>query len=330
MTSKKLTRVWRVLIVLFTAWVAILLSARDHFIFGTVLVMFRWVLLALGAGFLYVTARRVTPVYLRAALAIVLAGILFEYCLNKINEANLKEGESSFELSLMTYNVFFKNAKPDSSIRKIKQYNPDILLVQELTPLWKQRLASAIGRSYPFSSVIARRGTHGMGVYSKYPIVNTRLLGTDDRPYAQVVTLIINARRVRLFNVHLASPAIAVEHPERFIELYSSNSNVRRKQLESVTSLANQDEQNFDVQLLAGDLNTTVYEPIYRDLSKHWVNLHDIAGSGFGFTFPNSTKVGPLTTLDYIMIRGTTEGISSKVIKGGSSDHLAVAGKIKI
>lgn len=328
--NNTLTLFWRIIIALFVAGTIILLYGRNNVILGTALIMFRWILMALGTFFLYLSVIRRTSIYIIVALTISLGGTLIEYSFNKFNEASLESGETSIDISLMTYNVFFKNVRPDSSISKIKTCNPDILVVQELTPQWETKLAKTIGRSYPYQSLLPLSGTHGIGVYSKHPIMNTQLLDDDKHPYAQAVTLMIDGKRIRLFNVHLASPAIAVEHPEDFIELFSANYEVRRKQLGKLNLMANQAKHNFDVQLLVGDLNTIVYEPIYRDLLNHWVNLHDLAGNGWGFNFPNSTKVGPVTTLDYILIKGRAKGVGTQVIEGGGSDHLAVSGKIRI
>lgn len=56
----------------------------------------------------------------------------------------------------------------------------------------------------------------------------------------------------------------------------------------------------------------------------------DKSGSGFGFNFPHTNTVIPFLTLDYILAKGSAKCISSKVLQGGSSDHLAIMSTIEI
>lgn len=292
--------------------------------------MFRWVLLVFGLSMCHLTFKRITPKLLKIWLVIVLVIIPLEYVWNKVSEKRLKNGVLSTEISLMTYNIFFKNSSPNSSLNKIKNYDPDILVIQELTPDWELKIENSIGLKYPYRRISASRGTHGIGVYSKFPIEDSKLIDNNKLPFVQILELNINNKKVQLINVHLASPAIAVEHPENFIDLFSSNYKLRSQQLEKINMIANEREDEFNAQILIGDLNTTRYEPIYRDIKNHWINLYDLAGTGLGLTFPNSNKVGPILALDYVFARGVVKVIEMKVIEGGGSDHLALAGKIKI
>lgn len=330
MPTKNLTLLWKILITLFIVGAIVLMGGRNHFIFGTILIMLRWIFLASGLAFFYLTLKRVASKHFKIWLIIIIVIIPSEYAWNKFNEQTLKNDQTSIEVSLMTYNVFFKNSNTDSSVNKIKNCDSDILVIQELTPDWKVKLETSIGQKYPYRRISALRGTHGIGVYSKFPIIDSQLLGNNERPYAQVVELNINGKNVQLINVHLASPAIAVEHPENFIGLFSSNYELRSKQLENINMVANRSESDFNAQILIGDLNTTRYEPIYRDIKSNWVNLYDLSGTGWGFNFPNSNRIDPILTLDYVFVRGVVKGIEIKVIEGGSSDHLALAAKIII
>jgi hypothetical protein len=78
----------------------------------------------------------------------------------------------------------------------------------------------------------------------------------------------VQNKTVQLANVHLASPALAIENKDRFFSLYHQNYKQRKSQLEKINNdlLANSDK--FDCQLLVGDLNKIEYEPIFKNL-KH-------------------------------------------------------------
>lgn len=317
------------MIVVFSIIALTCFFGRNHFIFGTILIVGRWAFVAFGILFLYLSTKRIIPKNLQILVSTTLVFILMEYGWNKFDEQTLRKEGTDTQVSLMTYNLFFKNRSPRSSIQKIKESNPDILVVQELTPDMEANLNNSLGKIYPYKKTLALRGTHGIGVYSKHRILTSQLLRNDSKlPFAQVVEIEINAKKIQLINAHLASPAIAVENTENFLPLLASNYELREYQIQKVNSLIQEEE--FDAQILIGDLNTTKYEPLFRKLKSNWVDLFDISGIGSPLNFPNSSNTNPILTLDYILLRGNLNGIEAKVIEGGSSDHLAVIGKIEM
>lgn len=328
---KDLSLFFKILIVGFIAGVLTLLVGRNHFILGTAFIFIRWILFGIALALLYFTLKRVAPKQYKAGLIAILSVVSVEFAWNKVQERSLQNGQSTTEVSLMTYNIFFKNWSTTSSIKRIVDNDPDILFLQELTPELKSELDNSIGSNYRYKKTQPLKGTHGIGVYSKYPILQSDFLKNEaHKPFAQVLELEIKNKKIRVFNVHLASPAVAVENPDNFIELFGSNYKVRSQQLSIINEMADEGEEEFSAQLLIGDLNTTAYEPLYRDIEKRWVNLYDVAGDDMGLNFPHTNKMYPILTLDYFFGRGVIEGIKMSVVEGGGSDHLAIAGKIKI
>jgi endonuclease/exonuclease/phosphatase family metal-dependent hydrolase len=327
---KNLSLFFKILIVGFVVSVLTLAAGRSHFILGTVFILLRWILFGIALCLLYLASKRTSSKHYKVALIVVLVTIPVEYSWNELWKRSLKSGQTTTEVSLMTYNIFFKNWSTNSSIKRIEDYDPDILFLQELTPELKNEMDNSIGSNYRYKKTLALKGTHGIGVYSKYPILRSEFLkNSADQPFAQVLELEIKSKKIRIYNVHLASPAIAVENPDNFIELFGSNYQGRTQQLSMINTLADEEESEFDAQLLTGDLNTTSYEPLYRDIEKQWVNLYDVAGDGLGLNFPHTNKMDPILTLDYLFGRGVIEGIKIRVVEGGGSDHLPIAGKIK-
>jgi len=72
----------------------------------------------------------------------ILIGLLFlfEIGFSVYSNSNIRSNDLDKELSVMSYNLFFKNKNQDLSISVIKKANPDILFVQELTPNWAAKL----------------------------------------------------------------------------------------------------------------------------------------------------------------------------------------------
>ena len=256
---------------------------------------------------------------------------VFEVVFKFVLEERNTHPENGKEISVMTYNIFFKNRDPFSTSSLIKNQDPDILFVQELTPRWAQIFENQLGKKYRYQSIIPLRGTHGLGVYSKYPIQESNTLYNNNKlPYTQLVNLIIHGKHIQLINAHLASPAVAVENKDKFFSLYYTNYQTRKRQLKQINDAAKNEREKFTAQLLIGDLNTLSFEPIFKKLKTSWVNGFAASGKGWGLNFPNSGKIRPVLTLDFIMAKGKLEFIETHVVKGGSSDHLPIISRVKI
>lgn len=329
--SKKPGLFFRILIYCVFGITVVFVFGRSHLILGTGLIIGRWALVFLGASLLYKVYLRRDLWHLRAFLVVSLAILLIEWTWNKSGEYAATTNDLRTKVSVMTYNVFFKNKSTGLILKRIYESDPDILVLQEVTPSWKLRLNKSIGNRYRYKNVIALHGTHGLGVYSKFPITPRELLRNSSRqPYAQVVDILVSQKTIRVINMHLASPAIAVENPDNFLTLYLQNYEERRQQIQKIQQIAQAEGDSAMPQLLVGDLNTTRYEPLYRDINFYWKDLFEQAGTGSGVTFPNSTKFGPVFRLDYILARGNIRATEVNVVQGGSSDHLAVVGLLEI
>lgn len=329
MPKKKIGLFPKIIIVLFAITVLSCIIGRDHFILGTALISGRWLFFITGLAFMYFATKHINSTKHLVILSIPIMFLLLEFVWIQVNRGSLNETPTGDQVSLMTYNLFFKNKTPNASFQKILEAKPDILALQELTPQLESLLLKSVQHRYPYKKTLALRGTHGIGIYSKYPIQKCTFMKNESQlPYAQIVEIKVNSKLIQVINVHLSSPAIAVENPDNFLPLLASNYELRASQLGEIQTAVNSD--GFDAQVLMGDLNTTSYEPLFRSLSNRWVNLFDIAGNGSRLNFPHSSKFNPILTLDYIMIRGNIKGFDANVIMGGGSDHLAIFGKIGI
>jgi endonuclease/exonuclease/phosphatase (EEP) superfamily protein YafD len=258
-------------------------------------------------------------------VGLTILGFLYSF----ITAERLKAGEYKTELKIMTYNVFFKNKMPKVAEALIVKNDPDLLVLQELTPSWESYLNKHIGKTYPYRKLIPLVGTHGCGIYSKYPLgKDTTLLNKSGRPIAQIVALKVKNKQLLISNLHLASPGVAKENPERLFSLYHQVYNERVQQVKTINQLFDKQAAKYDACILAGDFNSMRSEPIYKHFTRHWVDIYAQVGKSFTHNFPNSSKSCALTTIDYIMARGKAKAISAEVVEGGYSDHKAVVATI--
>jgi vancomycin resistance protein VanJ len=82
-------------------------------------------------------------------------------------------------------------------------------------------------------------------------------------------------------------------------------------------------EENERVVLL-GDLNGTMDDRAFDDITSQLRSAQDAAGNGFGFTWPAAF---PVARIDQILVRGV-EPESSCVLPATGSDHRPVAAGI--
>jgi endonuclease/exonuclease/phosphatase (EEP) superfamily protein YafD len=305
----------------------LMLIFRNHFLFGSLLILSRG-FLASGILLLIAYSGGLQRKIAIACFALVL--LEWGYVTADQKVADCSSNMAGIEPHIMTYNLFFRNRDPQAVINIIQKNQPDILAVQELTPDWEKLLDRGLVKLYPYREILPLKGTHGIGIYSRYPLQNnTWLLNEGKLPYAQLVEVIIGKRSMLLCNTHLASPAAAVEHPENFFPLYTGS----YRQKSAQYSIINQKmaDSRIREQVLLGDLNTLQFEPLYRDILSEWSDMHREAGKGDGMNFPNSSRSrGPLIAIDHVLVRGKLLPLESRVIKGGSSDHLAILAKLKI
>lgn len=318
---RSLSQFTRILLIIISA---LLLFGQFYYWFGLGLHFLRWWLIGFGLLFAYWGWKSQRLRSSKALIVIVLL-LVGEWTFHRVFYQSLDQVKNSpTELSLMSYNVFFKNTYPAQALSLIRQQQADVLLVQELTPAWHQRLVNTFGKQYPYRAVKPLVGTHGLGIYSKYPLKAIRYLNTSaNRPISQTVTLIRNNKSIQLTNIHLASPSRAVEQPERFFEHMETNAALRVKQWSKLMNFLRVHKAN--PQLIIGDANTLPYEPVYQNLRKSFVDLHSTSGTFFGWTFPNTARIPfPFLRLDYAFARGELEATKMEVIEGGSSDHLPI------
>ena len=83
-------------------------------------------------------------------------------------------------------------------------------------------------------------------------------------------------------------------------------------------------EQNERVVLL-GDLNGTIDDRAFADITSQMRSVQAAAGDGFGFSWPAGF---PVVRIDQILVRGV-EPVSSWVLPATGSDHRPVAAGIR-
>lgn len=185
---------------------------------------------------------------------------------------------------------------------------------------------------------------YGMATFSKWPIINRRVIVFEDNPvnFCMYSDIVIYEDTIRVFNVHLESIRLSKEDylyveelPKKTDtqELFSENSKkILRKFKRAFVKRAPQARQlnellsssPFPV-IVCGDFNDTPSSYTYHQLSNNLVDAFKESGKGIGMTYAGSL---PSFRIDYILHDEAYTSINYKTIRKNFSDHYPISTKI--
>lgn len=219
---------------------------------------------------------------------------------------------SSTPLKVMSYNVFYYNQNLDAAIITIRQEQPDILLLQEVTPDIATRLDSLHDLYSNGDLHFAYEPQIGQAIISRYPIT---VLGVA----------IEKGRTLK----------VRVDTPDGPIAVWNVHPRIPRqwsRQFQEFSGLAQDIAAEDGPLIVGGDFNTTYKSETYELINQHLGNAHWEAGWGFGFTFPANTPrfkripiIEPVIHIDHIFHSDHFFALSARTLStAGGSDHLPI------
>jgi endonuclease/exonuclease/phosphatase (EEP) superfamily protein YafD len=306
-----------------------------------------WVALAvLAAG----RGRVALPALLASALPWIVFGALYgELFLPRAGQVTGAVARGSAEAAtagptvrVMTFNITARPRPMDGVVAAIRDADPDILLVQELSAWAGLELAAGLESSYAHVRLRPETGWAGTGLWSRYPVLLDEVWeGSHRNAQWQHAVISLRGQPLHVVNLHLTTPTVlhrrlpVIDVPVilgpaphwRFVEV-----SVLAPRLEALV-------RSGEPVIVAGDLNFTDQTGDYRRLRAAGLqDAHRQAGWGFGHTFPTgATRIRgirgewnipvPLLRLDYLL---TSPGVRphSTVVgpDSGGSDHYPVIG----
>lgn len=228
-------------------------------------------------------------------------------------------------LSVMTCNMTGKSDTGEGSqIDILRDSGADIIAIQEVT----ERCGNAVERNlsdiYPYM-VIQAEGLKGIGLLSKYPVIQQDIFKTsEDSLYHALAVIRVNGVDITVISTHIVPP------------VYRPGVNYTDLQREDMAGLLAKVPKYGPV-IMMGDLNMCDHAPEYRMVRKAGlIDTHREIGWGLGNTWP--TTIVPyarwwrqtLIRLDYIWHSYDIRAI--KIWQGprGATDHLPVLAEFEI
>ncbi|MEU4574140.1 endonuclease/exonuclease/phosphatase family protein [Nonomuraea sp. NPDC023979] len=208
------------------------------------------------------------------------------------------------DLAVGTVNVGVRNDASGEAVRAVAD-GLDLLAAQELTPGGPaaKQLNKMFKHRYPVSTV---------GLWSRYPITDKRPLDVGmGWPRALRAVVSTPKGKVTVYVMHLASAR-------------PGHTASRDASLAQARKLIDADRSERI--LLLGDLNTATTDRGMRGLTPPLTDAQEVAGDGFGFTWPAEF---PITRPDHILFRGMT-ATKAGVAPATGSDHRAAIASLRL
>jgi endonuclease/exonuclease/phosphatase (EEP) superfamily protein YafD len=212
---------------------------------------------------------------------------------------------------LVTLNVWFRNESVPSIARHLEGLNADAIVLQELTADRLPVLTASLP-SYPHVAV--EPGTHGVVVFSKWPLVESRSVPLSSEVSGRFVTLDWQGTRVNLLGVHVHWP------------LGPGSASLRLQELQTIASFAARFREPL---LVAGDLNLTPWSPHFRQLLRDSGMLDAAVGQGLMPSWPSQFRwVG--IRIDHCLATPQWRSVNVRAGPHVGSDHRAVVADLQL
>jgi vancomycin resistance protein VanJ len=228
-------------------------------------------------------------------------------------------------LTVAEHNVGAGNPDAAGTARDLAASGADVLALVELTPEARGTYEKELAQAYPYHTV---QGT--VGLWSKLPLSNTQPVDIelDYGPLADTKPADSKMAYNRALRTTVATDqgplAVYVAHlGSARVNPRAGFSTAQRDRGAQALGKAIAAEQNKRVVLL-GDLNGTMDDRAFDDITSQLLSAQDTAGNGFGFSWPARF---PVVRIDQILVRGV-QPESSWVLPATGSDHRPVAARI--
>ncbi|MFC4012179.1 endonuclease/exonuclease/phosphatase family protein [Nonomuraea purpurea] len=251
----------------------------------------------------------------RAATAVALlssAALGFSVLPRALGTAEATTGRP---LKVMTINMLFGRADPATIVKLVREFDPDVLSTQELTPGAVSDLdAAGLKVLMPHRVLEDEWNASGSGLYSKHalrPLLGMGRSFGHNMPAARIS--LPGGKPVDFVDVHPFPPL-----GPRVTDWNAS--------LESLPS-ASPDQ----VRILAGDFNASLDHAALRKLlDRGYKDAADQVGAGLIPTWPANKRVPPIITIDHVLVdhRVGVQEVSVRDVPG--TDHRAVLAELTV
>jgi len=201
-------------------------------------------------------------------------------------------------------NLMVTNREYGKAAECVRSHDPDFVAVAELNEAWLTSLRQRL-QDYPHVVSRTREDPFGIGLFSKRPFTLSTVLDLGTLGFPTIkASIMAGGRRLTIFVVHPPAPIAEMFREEQV------------KQMKRLAALVMKEK---DVVVL-GDLNTTQWSPLFRDLLGNAGLLDCRSGFGLHPTWP-TTFPWLLIPIDHCLVSNSL--VVRKLTTGPTigSDH---------
>jgi len=248
----------------------------------------------------------------------LLAGLLLWGCAGHAPAAAPRGAGA--ELRLASFNLYFPAAEDAETVEAVAQTGADVIFLQEVTPRWEAVLRQRYAKEYPHMLFAARSAASGLGVLSRFPLLDAGFLPAVMKHPAWLLRVRSPAADLHVLNVHLR----ASRRPGQ-------------NWLLGVLSIGEDHETEIQTffqrcrvppDVVVGDFNEGASGPAVRWLVRNgFVDVLENHAPGAA----TWRAAGGLlsTTFDHILFRGCLQAREAWVVHSGNSDHWPVVARFE-
>ena len=239
---------------------------------------------------------------------VLLIGITFINKFYKFSETNLEKTDRDF--TIMSYNVRLFNLYewlpkkdiPQQITKFISEENPDILCIQEFSPVDSINLRQYKNR---FIDIEGNKNKYGQAIFSKFRIINKGEIAFPKSSNKVIFADIIRKKdTIRVYSMHLQSIKISTDINEKIDEAKSKfifkriSAAFAEQQQQAELIKENVDKCTLP-KIICGDMNNSAFSYVYRLLKGNLKDAFEEAGTGFGKSY--NFKYYP-ARIDYLLV----------------------------
>lgn len=226
-------------------------------------------------------------------------------------------GSETVTVRFLTLNALVGRASPADIVSRVRELQPNVLAVQELTPGLAERLAKAgLAELLPFSRLDPRPGHTGIGLWSSRPLSQLPPVpgARNPMPRAQLDV----SRPITITVVHPPAP-LRGRQPGWKQDM--------DRLLATLNSTTGQ-------QIVAGDFNASRDHGVFRRLlAAQFIDCADAARHRPwpGFTWPANRRFPPVIRLDHVLVSRQGAIVhETRTVDIPGTDHLGVLAVIEL
>lgn len=209
-------------------------------------------------------------------------------------------------LRVVNANVLTSNQRPETLLEELLAHDADVMILQEISPIWEHFMRErGVLDDYPHQVIEVRGDAFGAAILSRVAPTETDVQWVDGLPWPRMV-IPFGVGAIEVLCVHTLPPRTSA-----YVQGHV-------RQLDALADWALADPRT---RIVAGDFNSTVWSRFHARMDERFDDAWNLAGDGFGFTWPNGLFALPPARLDHLYLSRDLTVTSIDVGRGVGSDH---------